>query len=1154
MVCGPRTRKLLMTPIPHDSTDDSPAARLGPLLERVPALHDVARELAAGRSPVTLCGLAGSAPSAVVAYLIRRLERPIAAIAGDEERATALYQDLIVLLGQGMVHRLPPWDLLPYEEGSPNQEVVGSRIEAFEAMTQNRSAVVVLSLKSFMQQVPPPEAYLASRIEVRVGDEIDVDGLLWRLLYLGYEYRSVVEEQGEMSRRGGLIDLFSFGMKEPLRIEFFGDEVVSLRRFDPFTQRSVGKDERAVILPFRELFFDEQQYRRGVSALARRGVELIAPEDEGPYFEGIERYLVAFHERLVSVFDYLSRGAVLAVHGRDDLEREAAVLADELSRHAGEGDGGRGAHAETEWGVHILPPASALEHILGSPAEPRRLPILILERGAVPDTLSLSSRPQSPYGGNFTLFKEEVERLGGEAYLQFLFCESRGQIERLTELLSEAEAPLELVLGSLAGGFQIPDAGLAVYTDHEIFGRFRRRRALPRARLGIPLEDLLTLTPGDWIVHVDYGIGRYAGLERIEIDETITDCLLIRYEGDDKLYVPVERMNLVQRYIGSSDARPRPSKLGGAMWERAKQRTKRAIREMAKELLALYAEREAYEGYSFSPDKPWQRQFESSFIYEETDDQLESTEEIKRDMESAKPMDRLVTGDVGYGKTEVALRAAFKAVMDSKQVAILVPTTVLAQQHYNTCLERLAGFPINVEMLSRFRSRARQKAIVEGLRRGTVDIVVGTHRLLSKDVEFKNLGLVIIDEEQRFGVAHKERLKRFRRTVDVLTMTATPIPRTLHMSLVRIRDLSTIETPPKNRLSIVTRVVRWDEDLIADAIRREVDREGQVYFLHNRVQSIDSMANFLRRLVPEVTLGVAHGQMREDELERTMVDFLNRRFQVLVSTSIIESGLDIPNVNTIVVNRADRFGLAQLHQLRGRVGRSDRLAYAYLLVPAGGRVTRDARKRLGAIESFHELGSGLKLALRDLEIRGAGNILGPEQHGHIGIVGFDLYCKLLDEAVRELKGEAPEEQSEPTIRLGVDAYLPDDYIGDAEHKVAIYRRIASCAKEDQVASIEEELADRFGRLPEPARMLIEGMKLKILARRASVERVTVHQRVAEFEYPRGTEPDRKRIAYLMEQVKEPIEFAAAGRFAIRVTLGEERLRFDLVKKVLRSLA
>lgn len=1140
--------------------DECPAARLGVFFDRLPGLGDIARGLAEGESPLTLCGLAGSAPSAVVADLLRRLGRPIALIVSDEERATAAYQDLSVLLDPELVHRLPPWDLLPYEEGSPNPEVVAARIVALEAMTQAEPHLFVISLRSLIQLVPPPDSFLASRIAVRCGDEIDVDDLIWRLLYLGYEPRSVVEEPGEMSRRGGLIDLFSFGMDEPMRIEFFGDEVVSLRRFDPFTQRSVGKREEAVILPFRELFFDEKGYRRGVSALARKGVELVAPEDEGPYFEGIERHLVAFHRELVPVLSYLPAEAMLALHGRDALEREAARLAEELFQEAAAPSldqvtsSRRARISAEEAGASFLDPAAALEGCLAPGIEKGPLPVLILERAAAPDFPSLGSRPQSPYGGSFARFRNDVERLGEEGYAQFLFCESRGQIERLSELLAETDVPLELLLGSLAGGFIVPEAALAVYTDHEIFGRYRRRRALPRERRGIPLEDLLTLTPGDWIVHVDYGIGRYAGLEQIDIDETLTDCLLLRYEGDDKVYVPVERMNLVQRYVGSSDAPPRLSRLGGTAWERAKRRTKRAIREMAKELLGLYAARETCEGHAFPPDTPWQREFESSFIYEETDDQLESTEQIKRDMESARPMDRLVTGDVGYGKTEVALRAAFKAVMDSKQVAILVPTTVLAQQHHNTCLERLAGFPINVEMLSRFRSRKQQKAIIEGLKAGTVDVVVGTHRLLSKDVEFKDLGLVIVDEEQRFGVGHKERLKQLRRTVDVLTMTATPIPRTLHMSLIRIRDLSTIDTPPKNRLSIVTRVVRWDEDLITDALRREVERDGQVFFLHNRVQSIDSVASYLRRIVPEVSFGVAHGQMKEDELEQTMVAFLDRRFQVLVSTSIIESGLDIPNVNTMIVNRADRFGLAQLHQLRGRVGRSDRLAYAYLLVAASGKITRDARKRLAAIESFHELGSGLKLALRDLEIRGAGNILGPEQHGHIGLVGFDLYCRLLDEAVRELKGEAPEEEFEPTVRLGVDAYLPDGYIGDAEHKVAIYRRIASCRSEELVRQIHEELADRFGRLPEPAQMLVEGMVIKLLARRAGIERVTLHPQLAEFEYPRGSEPGRERIAHFMERVSEPVEFAAAGRFVVRVTLDAGPGRLEVVKKVLRILA
>jgi transcription-repair coupling factor (superfamily II helicase) len=657
-------------------------------------------------------------------------------------------------------------------------------------------------------------------------------------------------------------------------------------------------------------------------------------------------------------------------------------------------------------------------------------------------------------------------------------------------ILAEGGA-VAIGVANLTEGFTFPDAKLQVITDREIFGRYKRKPRYPRFKGEGPIESYRALNLGDFVVHVNHGIGQYGGIERLTVEGRETECMLVHYQDGDKLYVPIDQLDLIQKYIGRDGEPPALSKLGGAAWERIKARTKKAIKQMAEELVRIYALRRARPGHAFKPDTRWQRELEASFIYEDTAAQARAAEEIKRDMERPKPMDRLVCGDVGYGKTEVAIRAAFKAMTEGKQVAVLVPTTVLAQQHYYTFRERLADYPMTVEMLSRFRTAKEQKAIVEGLARGTVDTAIGTHRLIQKDVQFKDLGLVTIDEEQRFGVAHKEAFKRMRATVDVLTLTATPIPRTLHMALMGARDMSTIDTPPKDRLPVETEVVQFDDEVIVSAVTREIDRGGQVFFVHNRIETIDAMAAHLATLLPGIRLAVAHGQMHERALERVMLDFVDREYDVLVSTMIVESGLDIPNVNTIIVNRADTFGLAQLYQLRGRVGRSRHRAYAYLLVPRGQRLTDIQRKRLRTIVEFTELGSGLKVAMRDLEIRGVGNILGPEQSGYIAEVGFDLYVKLLEEAVKELKGEPVEARLETRIETDIPAYIPDTYVEDDRQRVIFYKRLVETRKGEEVRELEREIEDRYGALPDVARNLLDFQEIRLLAAASGMERVVI---------------------------------------------------------------
>jgi transcription-repair coupling factor (superfamily II helicase) len=694
------------------------------------------------------------------------------------------------------------------------------------------------------------------------------------------------------------------------------------------------------------------------------------------------------------------------------------------------------------------------------------------------------------------------------------------------------------LVGNLAGGFEVPELGLAVLTDHEIFERMRRRRAGRRFSRGISLKELLAMRPGDFVVHIDHGVGVYRGIERLPVDGQLTDCMKLEYAGGDKLFIPVDQLNLVQKYSAEEGHRPALSRLGTGQWAKTKARVKQSIKEMAGELMKLYALRKTRPGHGFSRDAIWQTEMEARFPYEETPDQLKAIQDVKGDMEQAVPMDRLVCGDVGYGKTEVAIRAAFKCVMDGKQVALLVPTTLLAQQHFDTVSERLKGYPVRIDMLSRFRTAKEARAVLAALAAGQIDLVIGTHRLLSKDVKFKDAGLIIVDEEHRFGVRHKERLKHMRTQVDVLTLTATPIPRTLNLALMGARDMSTIRTPPRDRRPIQTEITEFNDELIAYALMREADRGGQSFFVHNRVESIDAIGNYLRGLVPHLRIAVAHGQMRERQLEDVMRKFLEREFDVLVATMIIESGLDMPNVNTIVVNRTDTFGLAQLYQLRGRVGRSARKAYAYLLVPPARVITEQAMKRLKAIEEFEDLGSGFQLAMRDLEIRGAGNLLGTEQHGFILNIGFDLYTRLMEDAIRELRGEAVPDEIRTRLVTDMEAFLPDDYVVDAAEKMNLYKRLADADTPEAVDELAGEVGDRFGRLPPAAANLFELRRLRIRGAAAGVEVLTLRDGGLHLDMARPLK--RADVQRLIAQMPVPVMFKTHGRHRVEVAREEVR--------------
>ncbi len=1015
-----------------------------PLLGAQPNYNQVLRAVRTGTLPWVV-GPTGSEKAYLLAALANDLDLAasgtVVVVTPSRDAADRLHDDLITFLPEldGRLVVYPQWSVGP-EDGRPSPEVVGERLAVLTGLLEDQGLWVIAPVAALLRRLPGPELLRAAAERIRPGERRDVGDLAGFLARSGYARVDLVGARGEFAVRGGILDVFPPQVAAPVRIEWFGDEIESLRAFEVESQRST-QTLKAVALP---------------------------PVEE------------ASGDR--SILDYLLRGSLLALDEPVDLRRQARTLLD--------GPGAADPSPFFEW--DMLPQAEGL-----------RVVSLSSIHGAdrSEDEIALRFAGVEAFGGQMKLFSATLEEwtTAGKGVVI-----ATAQVQRISEILREhglgvglvdavtsAPGPGQIIATTapLTRGFQLEPAQLIVVSDSEMVG-WRRRRRRMRFREGVRLYSWMDLNPDDFVVHIHHGIGIYRGLTRLLMNGAERDYLIVEYAQSDRLYVPTDQINLVQRYIGVEGQPPKIHRLAGTEWEREKKKVKEATEELARELLQLYARRESAEGHAFAPDTPWQQELEATFEFEETPDQWLAIQDVKRDMEQAKPMDRLIAGDVGYGKTEVALRATFKAVMDGKQVAVLVPTTVLAQQHYNVFLKRLATYPIKVEMLSRFRSRAEQRRAIEGLAAGEIDVMIGTHRLLQKDVQFKRLGLVVVDEEQRFGVKHKEKLKQLRSTVDVLTLTATPIPRTLHMSLVGLRDLSVMESPPEARLPIETAIRPFDDALVREAITRELERGGQVYVVHNRVETIERAARRIRALVPEARVAVAHGQMPEERLEQVMMDFLGGRHNVLVCTTIVEIGLDIPRVNTILIEDAHFMGLSQLYQLRGRVGRSDRQAYCYLLYPRGAQLSEEAAQRLQAMQEFVELGSGFKLAMRDLEIRGAGNLLGPEQHGQLAAVGFDLYSRLLDEAIRELRGQMVEEAPDATIDLGVDAYLPEGYVADEGQRMALYRKLAAARTVDEADAVAEEIADRYGTLPEPVQHLVEVVRLRALARNAGMTTIT----------------------------------------------------------------
>ena len=1136
---------------------------VNPLAELI-EYEELNRDLERGKGPVQVSGCMDSQKVHLMEETLGSIPWKLV-VTYDDNRAKEIYDDFRCFRPDVWLY--PAKDLLFYSADIHGNLMVRQRLQVLRHLMEDAAGVVVTTLDGLMDHLLPLKQLREQILHVETGQELDLEEWKERLVELGYERLPQVEGMGQFSIRGGILDVYPLTEEMPVRIELWDREVDSIRTFDLESQRSIEQLEAMDIYPATENVLTRQQLQQGIRKLRQEeavyekalrermqteeayriaGIirELTEGIEEGFRVGGLDSFLSYFYEQTVSFLDYFDQGASM-------------IFLDEPARLKEKGEAVELEFRESmmhrlEKG-YLLPGQTALlypvKEVLAQAGRSNTVLLTGLEQKlpgwTVRKKYSLSVKNVNSYQNSFEILIKDLQRWKKEKYRVILLSGSRTRASRLAGDLRDEyglsafcpdneERPVRpgeilVTYGNLHRGFEYPQIKFVVITEGDMFGTEKKKRKKKKTSYeGKKIQSFTELSVGDYVVHEDHGLGVYRGIEKIERDKVIKDYLKIEYANGGNLYLPATRLDGIQKYAGADAKAPKLNKLGTDQWNRTKTRVKTAVKEVARELVELYAARQESSGFSYGTDTVWQREFEELFPYEETEDQLDAIEETKRDMESRRIMDRLICGDVGYGKTEIALRAAFKAIQEGKQVVYMVPTTILAQQHYNTFLQRMKNFPVRVDLLSRFRTSGEIRKTLEDLQKGWVDIVIGTHRVLSGDVKFKDLGLLIIDEEQRFGVTHKEKIKQFKNNVDVLTLTATPIPRTLHMSLVGIRDMSVLEEPPVDRVPIQTYVMEYNDEMIREAINRELSRNGQVYYVYNRVKDIDEIAAHIQELVPNAVVVYAHGQMREHQLEKIMFNFMNGEIDVLVSTTIIETGLDISNANTMVIHDADRMGLSQLYQLRGRVGRSNRTSYAFLMYKRDKLLKEEAEKRLQAIREFTELGSGIKIAMRDLEIRGAGNVLGAEQHGHMEAVGYDLYCKLLNQAVRTLKGSHAEEESfETVVDCDIDAYIPSSYIKNEYQKLDIYKRISGIENEEEYLDMQDELLDRFGEMPKPVDNLLRVAVLKSLAHQVYVTEVNINSQEVRLMMYQKARLDVAQIPALIESYHGALKFHMA---------------------------
>lgn len=1109
-----------------------------------------------------------------LAYLCCNLNdsyiKKILVITSDEFKARDIYE--LISSYTRNAELFNQRELMFYNVDALSRQDTYKRVNVINKVLNN-NVLVTASIEALMSRIIPKDKFKKSVLELQYGEVYNFDSVIQKLVALGYERVDAVEGQGQFSVRGGIIDIYSLSNDNPYRVEFFDDEVDSIRLIDIKSQRSINNESKLTVLPCSDIVFDNYNVECIKNELKKdydkRIKKLSGIENSAAIVDRLTELYNSYNNKLNSEFqfdnkdlllpylqcdydsllDYFDEGSLVVLFEPDKIYTEISNIIDNFNIKFSElFEKGEAFIKQNK--IRFSKP-EILEKIKSKKLLFYNALVKQNKYFRIDDICQFTAKSAISYYGKMEDLSKDLNRYKYKGYKTVIVLNTQESCNKLNSILNDhgcstmltvdkndhMSGQVLLTTGNIKVGFELPEIKMLVLSENEVFGTTKKKHKQKKKSKGTKIETFTDLRVGDYVVHEYHGIGQYTGIEKIEVQNVKKDYLCVKYKGEDKLYVPVDQLSLIQKYIGSDSVKPKINKLSSQEWIKVREKTKKAIEDMAQELIELYAKRKVLKGYAFSSDTEWQKDFEYKFPFEETDDQLKCVEEIKKDMEKEQPMDRLLCGDVGFGKTEVALRAVFKAVMDGKQVALLVPTTILAQQHYSSLIDRFRGFPIKAEMLSRFRTPTQQKRIIEGLNKGLIDIVVGTHKILSKDLKFKNLGLLVIDEEQRFGVRHKESIKQLKTNIDVLTLSATPIPRTLHMSMIGVRDMSLIEEPPGDRLPIQTYVVEYSDGLIKDAIEKELLRDGQVYYVHNRVTDIEGVASRIRKLVPSARVCVAHGQMPERGLENIMFSFIEKEYDVLVCTTIIETGMDIPNTNTLIIDNADNFGLSQLYQLRGRVGRSNKTSFAYLTYEKNKSLSEIAEKRLKAIREFTEFGSGFKIAMRDLEIRGCGNILGAEQHGHMIAIGYDLYVKFLERAVKKLSGQQyNDEDFEVSVDLNVDGYIPSGYITNEEQKIEIYKKIAAISSKDDILDITEEIIDRFGTIPKEVENLVEVAYIKTLCKKMYISAITQTGKILKIEFMPKAKIDNASINYLLDNFSDKIKFDVSKDAVIKYKL------------------